>query len=186
MTGVRALPAHVFRQAKAAKGPTRLRTLLTCEKTRVKWVFCPTRSGCPPATICVEPMTTVLLIDYPPTVRHALRARLSLEADLEIIGEADDASQGIYLTRLLDPDVVLIDAETPDLDAAWTVRSLGQHAVGHGIVVLSQHGTAMADGVAGTPALVVGKHEGQARLVRAIRAADRRTNGEQSANCKLG
>jgi DNA-binding NarL/FixJ family response regulator len=122
-------------------------------------------------------MTTVLLIDYPPTVRHALRARLSLEADLEIIGEADDASQGIYLTRLLDPDVVLIDAETPDLDAQRTVRALARRAARPGIVVLSQHAVAIADQVADTPALIVGKHEGQASLVCAIRSASQHQVG---------
>jgi len=50
-------------------------------------------------------MTTVLLIDYPPAVRDALRARLSLERDLDIVGEADNASQGISLAHALDPDV---------------------------------------------------------------------------------
>ena len=74
-------------------------------------------------------MTTVLLIEYPPAVRDALRARLSLERDLDIIGEADDAVQGISLAQALEPDVVLIDAETPDLDAAGIVRVLAQENV---------------------------------------------------------
>jgi len=68
-------------------------------------------------------LTTVLLIEYPPAVRDALRARLSLESDLVIVGEADDAPQGILLAQALEPDVVLIDAETPDLDAAGIVLS---------------------------------------------------------------
>jgi DNA-binding NarL/FixJ family response regulator len=116
-------------------------------------------------------MTTVLLIEYPPAVRDALRARLSLERDLNIIGEADDAPQGISLAQALEPDVVLIDAETPDLDAAGIVRSLAQKDVCRGIVVLSQHTAAIADRVTGTAVLVVGKHEGQASLVYAIRSA---------------
>jgi DNA-binding NarL/FixJ family response regulator len=115
-------------------------------------------------------MTTVLLIDYPPAVRDALRARLALEHDLRIVGLADDASQGIRLAQALTPDVVLIDAETPDLDAARTVRSLAQKDVCRGIVVLSQHTAALADRVMGTSARIVGKHEGQACLVAAIRS----------------
>ena len=67
-------------------------------------------------------MTSVLLIDYPLPVRRALGARLSLESDLEIVGEADDAAQGLYLTQTLDPAVVVLDAETPNLDAAALVR----------------------------------------------------------------
>ena len=118
-------------------------------------------------------MTTVLLIEYPPAVRGALRARLSLERDLDIIGEADDARQGISLAQALEPDVIVIDAETPDLDAAAVVRAIAQSDVCQGIVVLSQHAAAIADRVTGTPALVVAKHEGQASLVGAIRSACR-------------
>ena len=124
------------------------------------------------------PMTTVLLIEYPPAVRDALRARLSLERDLDIVGEADNASQGISLAHALEPDVVLIDAETPDLDAPGTVRALAQRVACKGIVVLSQHTTAVGAEVTGTPAVVVGKHEGQALLVGAIRLAAARCRAQ--------
>jgi DNA-binding NarL/FixJ family response regulator len=120
-------------------------------------------------------MTTVLLIEYPPAVRQALRARLSLERDLDVVGEADDALQGIALAQALDPDVVLIDAETPDLDAARTVRELAQTNAFAGIVVLSHHTATLAGEVAGIPAVIVGKHAGQAALVAAIRSAARQS-----------
>jgi DNA-binding NarL/FixJ family response regulator len=120
-------------------------------------------------------MTTVLLIEYPPAVRSALRARLSLERDLDIVGEADDAPQGMSLAQALEPDVVVIDAETPDLDAAGIVRAIAQSDVCRGIVVLSQHAAAIADRVTGTPAVVVATREGQASLVDAIRSAGRPT-----------
>jgi DNA-binding NarL/FixJ family response regulator len=118
-------------------------------------------------------MTTVLLIEYPPAVRQALRARLSLERDLDIVGEADDGLQGIALAQALDPDVVLIDAETPDLDTARTVRELARTNASTGIVVLCHHTTALADEAAGIPAVVVGMYAGSAALVAAIRSAAR-------------
>jgi DNA-binding NarL/FixJ family response regulator len=99
---------------------------------------------------------------------------LSLECDLDIVGEADDAVQGISLTQALTPDVVLIDAETPDLDAAHTVRALAEKDGRSGIVVLSQHAAAIADGLSGVAVMVVGKNEGPAAVVRAIRSAARR------------
>ena len=119
----------------------------------------------------LEPMTNVLLIDYPPAVRDALRTRLSLERDLNIVGEADDAAQGIVLAQELEPDVIVIDAETPDLDASRIVHAIAQSDACRGFVVLSQHAAAMADRLTGTSAVVVDKREGQASLVGAIRSA---------------
>jgi DNA-binding NarL/FixJ family response regulator len=61
-------------------------------------------------------MTTVLLIENPLAVRRALRARLSLEPDLEVIGEAEDAPQALNLAQRLRPDVVLMDLLMPEMD----------------------------------------------------------------------
>ncbi len=118
-------------------------------------------------------MTTVLLIACPLAVRRALRARLSLEPDLVIIGEADDASRAISLARALDPEVMLLDAETPYLDAAQLVRAMADEDHCPAMVVLSQHTAALTSGLNGSPAFVVGKHEGLAALVAAIRSAAR-------------
>jgi len=104
-------------------------------------------------------MTTVLLIEYPLAVRRALRARLSLESDLEVIGEADDAPQAISLARVLDPDVMPIDAETPYLDASWLVRAMADGDLCPAMVVLSQHTAAMRYGLKDTRAIVVGKSD---------------------------
>ena len=40
-------------------------------------------------------VTRVVLLDYPLAVRQALGRRLSLEADVSIVGEADDAAQAL-------------------------------------------------------------------------------------------
>ena len=83
----------------------------------------------------------------------------------------------ISLAHALDPDVVLLDAEAPDLDSSELVRALAAQDPERGIVVLSQHNTVLREGLRGTPAIVVGKHEGLAALVRAIRSAPRRSTG---------
>jgi DNA-binding NarL/FixJ family response regulator len=116
-------------------------------------------------------MTTVLLIDAPLAVRHALRTRLSLEPDLAIVGEADDSVQALKLAESLDPDVVLLDAEMPDLDVASIVHALSRSDPDRGIVVISQRAEALMQSLEGTRTVVVGKHEGLSSLVGAIRSA---------------
>lgn len=55
----------------------------------------------------------LLLLDYRPAVRKGLKMRLALEGDLEVIGEAGDATEAIHLARALSPDVILVGAGTP-------------------------------------------------------------------------
>jgi DNA-binding NarL/FixJ family response regulator len=120
-------------------------------------------------------MTTVLLVDAPLAVRQALRTRLSLEPDLAIIGEADDPLLAISLAQKLEPDVVLLDAEAPALDASRVVHALTEQDAHGGIVVLTQHTAGLSTALKDTPAIVIGKHQGLAPLVGAIRSAPRRS-----------
>lgn len=67
----------------------------------------PTRSSPPPAI-------TVVIVDGDPLARRALRARLAVEDDIKIAGEAPDASTAVDLVRSQRPDVALIEFVPPD------------------------------------------------------------------------
>ena len=59
--------------------------------------------------------TTVLIVDDHPGFRSS--ARMLLEAEgFEVVGEAADGRTAISAARDLEPDVVLLDVQLPDLD----------------------------------------------------------------------
>jgi DNA-binding NarL/FixJ family response regulator len=118
-----------------------------------------------------QQVTTVLLVDSPRSVLEALRARLSLESGLCIVGGADDATLAINLVTELDPDVVVVDAEASDLDATKLVRAIAGGDKPPGVVVLTQHAVGARHRLEMVPATIVGKHEGFLSLVHAIQSA---------------
>jgi len=55
----------------------------------------------------------ILIVDDQPMVRQGLRMYLSLDKDLEIIGEATNGHEAITLANALKPDVILMDIMMP-------------------------------------------------------------------------
>ncbi len=58
----------------------------------------------------------VLLVDDHAVVRQGLRMFLSLDPELEIVGEAGNGEEGVTLAHQLKPDVVLMDLLMPVMD----------------------------------------------------------------------
>src|SRR5689334_9389985 len=58
----------------------------------------------------------ILITDDHSVVRQGLRMFLSLDPDLEIIGEAADGAEAVRLAGELQPDVVLMDLLMPGMD----------------------------------------------------------------------
>ena len=58
----------------------------------------------------------VLLADDHNVVRQGLRALLSAEEDMDIVGEAENGRQAIQLARRFLPDVAIIDIAMPVLN----------------------------------------------------------------------
>lgn len=55
----------------------------------------------------------VIMVDDHMLIRQGLNALLQAEIDIKIVGEAGDGNQAVQLTRDLQPDVVLMDAQLP-------------------------------------------------------------------------
>jgi len=66
----------------------------------------------------------VLLVDDDDLMRAGLRAVLSSDDSVEVVGEAGDGREAIERARRLRPDVVLMDLRMPRLDGVSATREL--------------------------------------------------------------
>ncbi|GAA6616229.1 response regulator [Scytonema sp. NUACC26] len=71
-------------------------------------------------------MIRVLLVDDRPLFRQGLASLLSLEEDLEIIGQASHGHEAIALSETLQPDVILMDVRMPICDGVVATREIHQ------------------------------------------------------------
>jgi len=72
-------------------------------------------------------MIRLIVVEDQPAVRKGLKMRLSAEADLSVVGEAEDGAAVLDLAKVISPDVVLLDVEMPHLDGIRTAKAL--HAI---------------------------------------------------------
>lgn len=68
----------------------------------------------------------VMIADDHPIVRDGLRKLLSLEDDIDVVGEAGDGRELIETVDVLMPDVILLDLRMPNLDGLGALQTL-QH-----------------------------------------------------------
>ncbi|HEU4422857.1 MAG TPA: response regulator transcription factor [Pilimelia sp.] len=66
----------------------------------------------------------VLVVDDDDLMRAGLRAVLSSDETVEVIGEAADGRDAVALSRRLAPDVVLMDVRMPALDGIAATREI--------------------------------------------------------------
>jgi DNA-binding NarL/FixJ family response regulator len=92
----------------------------------------------------------VLIVDDHPVVREGLRAVLSAQADIEVVGEAGTGEDAVRMAAELKPDVVLMDLRLPGID---------------GVAATAQIVTARTASV-----LVLTTYDSDADIVRALAA----------------
>ena len=71
---------------------------------------------------------TVLIADDEPVARQVLREHVEAIPSLEVAGEASTGKETLQRILDLEPDVVLLDQQMPELDGLAVVRSLRGHA----------------------------------------------------------
>jgi DNA-binding NarL/FixJ family response regulator len=81
----------------------------------------------------------VLLADDHGIVREGLRAMLSLNKDMEVVGEAADGREAVNQTRVCAPNVVVMDISMPGMDGLQATKRLARDFPEVRVLVLSQH-----------------------------------------------
>jgi DNA-binding NarL/FixJ family response regulator len=66
----------------------------------------------------------LLLADDHPVVRDGLSAILGTQTDFEVIGEASTGLEAVQQAVALNPDVILIDLEMPELDGVEALKQI--------------------------------------------------------------
>ncbi|MBI3538476.1 MAG: response regulator transcription factor [Chloroflexi bacterium] len=79
----------------------------------------------------------ILIADDHAIVRRGLRALISTDAELQLIGEASDGIEAVEKTRALKPDVVLMDLQMPRKNGIEAIREIVRANPHARILVLS-------------------------------------------------
>ncbi len=81
--------------------------------------------------------TRVVLADDNQSFRGTLKAILSLQPDIEIVGEAATGREAMRQVSALRPDVLVLDIRLPDYDGLEVLRRLRQTNDQTRVVILS-------------------------------------------------
>ena len=84
-----------------------------------------------------EEMIKVLVVDDIAETRENIRKLLQFEADLDIVGAARNGQEGIDLAKELQPDVILMDINMPDIDGITATEIIREEVPHAQIVILT-------------------------------------------------
>jgi DNA-binding NarL/FixJ family response regulator len=69
-------------------------------------------------------MVRILVADDHPLTRDGIKAALAMDAELEVVAEAEDGQQAVSLAEEVRPDVVLMDVRMPVLGGIRATREI--------------------------------------------------------------
>ncbi|MCG8519954.1 MULTISPECIES: two-component system response regulator NarL [Marinobacter] len=80
---------------------------------------------------------SILLIDDHPLLRQGIKQLVDLEDDMEVVGEASNARDGIALARDIEPDLILLDLNMPEMNGIDTLKALRADEIGSRIIIFT-------------------------------------------------
>jgi pilus assembly protein CpaE len=85
-------------------------------------------------------MIRILIVDDIPSTLENLQKLLSFEDDIEVCGTAADGRRAIEEARRLQPDIILMDVNMPQLDGIQATEILATEVPGSPVIIMSVQG----------------------------------------------
>ncbi|MGB5711883.1 MAG: response regulator transcription factor, partial [Waterburya sp.] len=81
----------------------------------------------------------ILLVDDSNSIRETLRNYLATQPDFSVVGSFDNARAALAQIKTLNPDLVLMDIEMPEIDGLKATSAIMQRCPNSKIIILSGH-----------------------------------------------
>lgn len=126
----------------------------------------------------------LIIVDDVDLIRAGLRAMLTEQAGLEIVGEAKDGFEALELCRRFQPDLVLLDIRMPKLDGLATCHRIKQEYPATHVILITIHENPdyLLEALKARAAGYILKDISQSELIKAIR---RVLHGDEMLNKEL-
>lgn len=82
-------------------------------------------------------MITILLVEDELIIRQGLKLLLQSDADLQIVGEAENGIQAIEQVEILNPDIVIMDTNMPEMDGISATQIITDRFPRTKVIILS-------------------------------------------------
>lgn len=111
----------------------------------------------------------ILIVDDSAAVRDSLRSILGPHADFKIVGQAVDGLNAIAKANDLHPDVILMDAQMPEMDGVETTRHIKERFPETKVLFSTVHVSHIKEALAARVDGYLLKDSGREKLLRTIR-----------------
>lgn len=116
----------------------------------------------------------VLIVDDSSVVRDGLQSILGADPNIEVVGHAADGLEAIVQAEQLQPGVILMDAQMPEMDGVEATRRIKERSPNIKVLVLTVHTTYIQAALAAGADGYLMKDSGRQELLQAIRNLGRR------------
>jgi DNA-binding NarL/FixJ family response regulator len=81
----------------------------------------------------------LVIADDHDLARAGVRAMLTNQEGLEVVGEASNGREALELCRTLNPDLALLDVRMPEMDGLTTCHAIKQECPATNVILVSMH-----------------------------------------------